>query len=63
MKMLTEDMLQTLLQQMFKNGIPFHRHKPGDVVSIRQLPHRQLFAVCHTRPHSNAAVVGLSKVS
>jgi len=27
-----------------QNGIPFHRHKPGDV-SIRQSPYRQLSAL------------------
>jgi len=45
-----------------QNGVPFHGHQPGDVVSIRQSPHRQLFAVRQTRPHSNTAAVGLSKV-
>jgi len=45
------------------NGVPFHRHKPGDVVSIRQSPHRQLSAVRQTRPHTDAAAVSLSKVS
>jgi len=38
MKMITEDMLQPLVQHV-QNGIPLHGHKPGDVISIRQSPH------------------------
>ena len=47
-----------------QNGVPFHGHKPRDVVSIRQLP-QQLSAIGlrQTRPYSDAAAVGLSKVS
>jgi len=56
-KMLTEDMLQLLLQQMFKISAHF-----TDVISICQLPHRQLSVVQQTRPHSDAAAVGLSTV-
>jgi len=35
-KMLTEEVLQSLLQKNVQNGVPFHGHKPGDVISIRQ---------------------------
>jgi len=52
----------TIIATNVQNCIPFDEHKPGDV-SIHQLPHRQLSAVCQTRPHSDAAAVGLSKVS
>jgi len=31
-----------------QNGVPFHGHNSGDVVSIRQSPHRQLSAVRQT---------------
>jgi len=40
--MLTEDMLQPLLQQMDQNGILFHGHMPRDVVSIRQSSYQRL---------------------
>jgi len=53
----------TIIATDVQNGIPFHGHKPRDVVSIRQSPHRQLSALRHTRPDSDTAVVGLSKVS
>jgi len=53
----------TFIATNVQNGVLFHGHKPGDVVSIRQSPHRQLSAVRQTRPHSDAAAVGLSKVS
>jgi len=38
----------TIIAPNVQNGIPFYRHKPGDVVSICQSPHRQLSAVCQT---------------
>jgi len=44
------------------NGVPFHGYTPADV-SIRQSPNRQLFSVRQSRQHSDAAAVGLSKVS
>jgi len=53
----------TTIATNIHKAIPFHGQKPGDVVSIRQSPHRQLSAVRQTRPHSDAAAVGLSKVS
>jgi len=34
----------TIIATNVQNGIPFHGPKPGDVVSIRQLPRRQLYA-------------------
>jgi len=53
----------TFIVTNVQNCVPFHGHKPGDIVSIRQSPHQQLSAVCQTRPHSDAAAVGFSKVS
>jgi len=50
----------TIIATNIHNGFPFHGHKPGDVVSIRLSPHRQLFSVCQTRPYSDAATVGFS---
>jgi len=44
-----------IIETNVQNGIPFHGHNPRDVVSIRQLPHRQLSVVCQIRPHSDAA--------
>jgi len=52
----------SIIATYVQNGVPFHGHRPRNVVSIRQLPHRQLSAVCQTKPHSDAAAVGLSKV-
>jgi len=51
----------TTIATNVQNGIRFHEHKPGDV-SICQSLH-QLSAVCQTRLHSDAAAVGVSKVS
>jgi len=64
MKVLTEDILQPLLQQMLKmvSNSTYTSPGPGDV-SIHQLPHRQLSAVRQTRRHSDAAIDGLSKVT
>jgi len=53
----------TITAANVQNGLPFHGHKLGDVISIHQSPHRQLSAVCQTRLHSDAAAVCLSKVS
>jgi len=53
----------SIIMTIVKNGVYLHSHKPGDVVSIRQSPHRQLSAVCQTRPHSDAAAVFLSNIS
>jgi len=52
----------TIIATNVQNGVPLHKHTPRDV-SIHQSPHRQLSAVCQSRPHSDAATVGLSKVS
>jgi len=41
----------TIIATNVKNGIPCHGHQPRDVVSIRQLPHRQLSAVRQNIPH------------
>jgi len=48
---------------MFKMASHSNEHKPGDVVSISQLPNRQLSVVPQKRPPSDAAAVCLSKVS
>ena len=53
----------TIIATNVQNVVPFHGHKPRDVVSIRQSPNQLLSVVCQTSPHSDAAAVGLSKVS
>jgi len=63
MKYVNRGHAATIKATNVQNGIPFHGHMPGDVVSIRQSPHRQLSAVHQSRLHSDAATVGLSKVS
>jgi len=50
----------TIIATNIQNGVPFHGHKPEDVVCICQSPHRQLSAACQTRLDSGAAAVGLS---
>ena len=52
----------TIIVTNVQNVVPLHRHKPGSV-SFCQSPHQQLSVVRQTRPHSDAAAVGLSKVS
>jgi len=54
---------ETSIATNVQNSIQFHGHKHRDVVSICQSPHQWLSVVHQTRPHSDAAVVGLSKVS
>jgi len=44
-----------------QNSMPFHGHKPRDVISICHLTHRQLSAVRQTRLLSDAAAIDLSK--
>jgi len=53
----------TIIATNVRNCVSFHGHKPRDVVSIHQSHHWQLSVVCQTRLHSDAAAVGLSKVS
>jgi len=58
-KMLTENILHPLLQQMFKMASLCMDISPqmSSLFVTRRLPHRQLSAVHQTRPHSDAAGV------
>jgi len=52
------NMLHPLLQQMFKMAsFCMNTSQEISIVSIRQLHHQQLSAICQTRSHTDTAVV------